>query len=145
MMVFERLTAAQLQLLLPHCSPEPLHETPNTSSLTRCSPSPAGVVCPCCPTKLLASNFRTQTTIEPIQPALRLAPPPIPQVFLITATPLNLHKRFLTGSFLQTAVSDAPRMPPEIDLQLTTGRIRYSTGVSGSPQNQDFAANVGRS
>ena len=49
----------------------------------------------------------------------------------ITATPLNLHKRFLTGGFLQTAVSDAPRTPPEIDLPLTTGRIRYSTSVSG--------------
>jgi hypothetical protein len=35
-------------------------------------------------TKLLASNFRTQTTIEPIRPALRLAPPSIPQVLLIT-------------------------------------------------------------
>ena len=31
------------------------------------------------------------------------------RVFLITATPLNLHKRFLTGGFLQTAVSNAPR------------------------------------
>jgi hypothetical protein len=38
------------------------------------------------PTQLLASNFRTQTTIEPIRPALRLAPPSIPQVLLITAT-----------------------------------------------------------
>src|SRR5713226_6806015 len=73
------------------------------------------------PTKLLAWNFRTQTTIEPIRPALRLAPPAIPQGFLITVTPLNLHKCFLTGGFLQTAVSDAPRTPPEIDLPPTTG------------------------
>jgi len=45
----------------------------------------------------LDSNSRsnpTQTTIEPIPPALRLAPPPIPEAFLITPTPLNLHKRF---------------------------------------------------
>jgi hypothetical protein len=37
-----------------------------------------------------------------------------PQVFLITATPLNLHSRFLIGCFLRTAVSDPPRTPPEI-------------------------------
>ena len=82
-------------------------------------------------TKLLASNFRTQTTIEPIRPVLRFVLPTIPKVFLITATPLNLHKRFLPGGFLQTAVSDAPRTPPEIFLPLTSGRIRYSTSVSG--------------
>src|SRR5712692_2285819 len=119
--------------VLPPGSPEPLHETPTTLSLTRCFPSPAGVVRPCCPpTNLLASNFRTQTTIQPIRPALRFAPPPIPQLFLITTTPLNLHKRSLTGGFLQTAVSDAPRTPPESTCSSTTGRIRYSTSVSGA-------------
>jgi hypothetical protein len=60
-------------------------------------------------TKLRASSIRSQTTIQPIPPALRLAPSPILRVFLITATPLNLHKRLLTGGFLQTAVSNAPR------------------------------------
>jgi hypothetical protein len=38
-------------------------------------------------TKLLASNFRPQTTIEPSRLAIRFALPPIPKVFLITATP----------------------------------------------------------
>jgi len=50
--------------------------------------------------------------------------------FLITATRLNLHKRSLTGGFLQTAVSDAPPQLP-IYLPLTPGRIRYSTSVFG--------------
>jgi len=61
---------------------------------------------------VLAWNFRTQTTIEPIRSALRLAPPPIPQVFLITATPLNLHKRFLTAaSFKQLYRTCPARLP----------------------------------
>ena len=112
-------------------SPEPRHETPIPISLARCLPAPTGLVRFRCPsTKLLASSFRSQTTIEPIRPALRLAPSPIPRVFLITATPLNLHRRFLTGGFLQTAVSDAPRTPPEIYLPLHMGRVRYSTSVS---------------
>jgi hypothetical protein len=65
-------------------------------------------------------------------PACAFALPPIPQVFLITATPLNLHKRFLLpGGFLQTSVSDALRTPPEIFLPFTSGRIRYSTSVCG--------------
>ena len=85
-------------------------KTPIPISLARCLPTPKGLVrfvahLP----KFLASSFRSQTTIEPSPPALRLAPSPIPRVFLITATPLNLHKRFLTGGFLQTAVSNAPR------------------------------------
>jgi hypothetical protein len=64
----------------------------------------------------------SQATIEPSPPPLRLAPSPIPRVFLITATPLNLHKRFLTGGFLQTAVSDAPpARPPEPTCLLGTG------------------------
>jgi hypothetical protein len=42
---------------------------------------------------------------------------------------LNLHKRFLTGGFLQTAVSDAPPHGSRIYLPLTAGRIRYSTSV----------------
>lgn len=91
-------------------SPESRHETPIPISLARCLPTPTGLVRFRCPsTKLLASSFRSQTTIEPSPPALRLAPSPIPRVFLITATPLNLHKRFLTSGFLQTAVSNAPR------------------------------------
>ena len=86
------------------------NETPLPISLARCLPTPTGLVRFRCPsTKLLASSFRSQTTIELSSPALRLAPSPIPRVFLITATPLNLHKRFLTGGFLQTAVSNAPR------------------------------------
>ena len=52
-----------------------------------------------------------------------------------TATPLNFHKRFTSG-FLQTAVSDTPRPTPEIYLLLTTGRVRYSTSVSGLSSRQ---------
>jgi hypothetical protein len=43
------------------------------------------------------------------------------RVFLISTTPLNLHRRFLTRGFLQTAVSNAPRTPPEIYLPLHMG------------------------
>ena len=56
---------------------------------------------------------------------------PIPRVSFTTETPLNLHKRFLAGGFLQTAISDTPRTPPEIYLPLHMGRVRYSTSVSG--------------
>jgi hypothetical protein len=38
-----------------------------------------------------------------------LAPQPLPEAFLITPPPLNLHKCLPTGGFLQTAISDAPR------------------------------------
>ena len=90
-------------------SPESRHETPIPILLARCLPTPTGLVRFRCPsTRLLASSFRSQTTIEPSLPALRLPSCPIPRVFLTTATPLNLHKRFLTGGFLQTAVSDPP-------------------------------------
>src|SRR5882762_2334572 len=44
----------------------------------------------------------------PILPALFLIPLPLPEAFLITPTPFNLHKCLPTGGFLQTAVSDAP-------------------------------------
>src|ERR1022692_164732 len=40
---------------------------------------------------------------------LLFAPLPLAAAFLIYPTPLNLHKCFPTGGFLQTAVSDAPR------------------------------------
>src|SRR6266849_3832542 len=43
--------------VLPPCSQEPLHDTPITISLTRCFPSPAGVVRPCCPPP--SSSLRT--------------------------------------------------------------------------------------
>ena len=48
-------------------------------------------------------------SIKPILSWAWFAPPPIPEAFPINPTPLNLHKRFLTGGFLQTEVSDAPR------------------------------------
>jgi len=51
-------------------------------------------------------------SIKPILPWAWFAPPPIPEAFPINPTPFNLHKRFLTGGFLQTAVSDAPRTTP---------------------------------
>jgi hypothetical protein len=38
-----------------------------------------------------------------------LAPLLLPEAFLITPPPFNLHKCLPTGGFLQTAVSDAPR------------------------------------
>src|ERR1019366_9175867 len=57
---------------------------------------------------LLAPNPR-QTTTKPIRTALLFAPLPLAAAFLIYPTPLNLHKCFPTGGFLQTAVSDAPR------------------------------------
>src|ERR1017187_3081714 len=118
--------------VLPPGLPEPRHETPTPLSLPPFPPPPSGLVPPDCPPpKLLARSFRTQTTIELGPSALRLAPSPIPRVFLVTATPLNLHRCFLAGGFLQTAVSDAPRTPPEIYLQLQRGRFRYSTTVSG--------------
>ena len=53
--------------------------------------------------------YRTQTTTKPILPSLFLAPVLVSEPFLITPTPLNLHKRLPTGGSLQTAVSDAPR------------------------------------
>jgi hypothetical protein len=52
---------------------------------------------------------------------LRFALPLIPKVVLITATPLNLHKRFLTSGFLQTAVSDAPRSKWQVILGVGRG------------------------
>src|ERR1700732_1834403 len=46
-------------------SPEPLHETPIPILLARRLPAPTGLVRSRCPsTKLLASSFRLQTTIE---------------------------------------------------------------------------------
>src|ERR1039458_5427422 len=89
-------------------SSEPPHETT--------IPAPP-LVRPSCPqTKLpapnLASNSRpnpTQTTTKPIRTALLFAPLPLAAAFLIYPTPLNLHKCFPTGGFLQTAVPDAPR------------------------------------
>jgi hypothetical protein len=53
-------------------------------------------------------NLPTQITIKALLPVLWSAPSPIPRVSLIAETPLNLHRRFLSGGFLQTAVSDAP-------------------------------------
>jgi hypothetical protein len=44
-----------------------------------------------------------------IHPAPLLVPLPLPEAFLITPTPFNLHKCLPTGGFLQTTVSDAPR------------------------------------
>jgi hypothetical protein len=108
--------------VLPPGSPEPRHETPIPISLARCLPAPTGLVRFRCPsTKLLASSFRAQTTIYPSPSALRLPPSPIPRVFLISATPLNLHRRVLTGGFLQTAVSDAPRSEWHVDSGVPRG------------------------
>ena len=78
-----------------------------------------------------ASNLRSQTTIEPSPTALRLAASPIPRVFLITATPLNLHKCFLIGGFLQTVDRTRPGRLQKIYLPLHMGRLRYSTSVYG--------------
>jgi hypothetical protein len=64
------------------------------------------------PISNLASNScpnPTQTTTTPILSSLLLTPLPLPEAFLITPTPFNLHNCLPTGGFLQTAVSDAPR------------------------------------
>jgi hypothetical protein len=64
------------------------------------------------PISNLASNScpdPTQTTTKPILPPPLLPPLPLPEAFLITPTPFNLHNCLPTGGFLQTAVSDAPR------------------------------------
>ena len=119
-------------------SPEPPHETTNPNILSRCASPPAGVVRSSCPqTRLSLSNFHPkscsyhpQTTTKPILPALLFAPRPLPDAFLATPTPLNLHKCSPTGGFLQTAVSDAPRTTWRTSLRSLIGRIRYSTSVS---------------
>jgi hypothetical protein len=82
-------------------------------------------------TKLLAWNFPTQTTIYHSAPPSDSLRHRFPESFSSPSTPLNLHKRFLTGGFLQTAVSDAPRRKLQVDLESRTGRGRYSTSVSG--------------
>jgi hypothetical protein len=119
-------------------SPESPHETTISISLTRCLSPPADVVRPSCPQNQLpisnlASNSRpdhTQTTTKPILLALFFAPLSLLEAFLLTPTPLNLHKCLPTGGFLQTAVSDAP--PTSRTYRPTYyGRIRYSTSVSG--------------
>ena len=80
------------------------HETPIRFLLPRCFPSPAGVMRPGCPPpSSWLGTFRTQTTIEPIPPVLRFAPSLLPQVFLITTTPLHLHKRFLMNLILNAS------------------------------------------
>ena len=64
------------------------------------------------PVPNLASNSRpspAHTTTKPIRTALLFAPLPLAEAFLIYPIPLNLHKCFPTGGFLQTAVSDVPR------------------------------------
>jgi hypothetical protein len=80
---------------------------------------------------LRAFALKPQSNQARLRPGF--APSPIPQVFLIPATALNLHKRFLKGGFLRTAVSDATRTPPEIYLPLHDGaRPKQHTSVSGS-------------
>jgi hypothetical protein len=64
------------------------------------------------PISNLASNScpnPTQTTTTPSLSSLLLTPLPLPEPFLLTPTPFNLHNCLPTGGFLQTAVSDAPR------------------------------------
>jgi hypothetical protein len=51
----------------------------------------------------------THTTTTSILSSRFLTPLPLPEAFLITPTPFNLHNCLPTGGFLQTAVSDAPR------------------------------------
>src|SRR5229473_5556730 len=127
-------------------SPEPLHDTPIPIALARCLPALTGLVRFRCPsTKLLASSLRT-ANYNPTNPDRTPVPPsPIPRVLPITTTPLNLHRRFLSGAFLQTAVSDAPRTPPEIYLPFPMGRVRYSTSVSGQFPDCDNSSGVGQS
>ncbi len=81
--------------------------------------------------KLRAWNSRTQTTIEPIRPVLRFALQPIPKVFLITATPLNLHNCLPQGGFLQTAVSDAPRSDWHVDSGVGRGASDTALAFGG--------------
>jgi hypothetical protein len=138
MAVIERLTAAQLQLRSP-----PLlagttagnynSKLPHSVRLTTCRRDAPFFPSNHLPVFNLGSKSRpdpTQTTTKPILLALLLAPVPVPEAFLITSTPLNLHKRLPTTGSLQTAVSDAPRRTSRTYLPLIMGRIRYSTSVS---------------
>jgi hypothetical protein len=119
-------------------------------AVCRCASPPAGVVRSSCPqTRLSASNLRSksrshhpQTTTRPILPALLFTPRLLPCAFLITPTPLHVHKCLPSGGFLQIAVSDArPAQPWRTYLRSVIGRIRRSTSVSGQ---RDEALRHGR-
>ena len=84
------------------------------SSVATAKPAAATTAAPC--TVPSGKPFRSQTTIEPIRPALRLLHHRFPESFSSRQHTLNFHNRFLTGGFLQTAVSDAPRHKEEQDV-----------------------------
>src|ERR1035438_9384878 len=81
--------------MLPH------RRLPSNSCIGRAPPD-----FPESPGTLTAGPVRYSTSVWT---ALLFAPLPLAAAFLIYPTPLNLHKCFPTGGFLQTAVSDAPR------------------------------------
>ena len=76
---------------------------------------------------------RPHTNYNQTNPASPLFPPlPLPEAFLITPTPFNLHnclpaKRLPSNS----CIGRAPHDVPEPTCLLAMGRIRYSTSVSG--------------
>jgi len=63
----------------------------------------------------------TLTTTKPILPALFLIPLRLPEAFLITPTPFNLHKCLPTGGFLQTVCIGRAARLPEPTYSLTWG------------------------
>ena len=91
------------------------------------------------PNQLLASNLAsnsrpdpTQNTTKSILPAFLLAPLPLPEAFLITPTPFNLHNCLPNGRLpSNSCIGRAPHDVPEPSRLLGMGRIRYSTSVSG--------------
>src|SRR5260370_3199741 len=123
MVVIERLTAAQLQLRSP----------PFLAGAAACNKSkpPLSVRFATCrsgalffpPNKALRFQsplkvllHRPQTTTQPILPALLFAPRLLPDAFLITPTPLNLHKclppgRLPSNSCIGRAPHDLPNPP----------------------------------
>jgi hypothetical protein len=67
-----------------------------------------GCPAPSCLSRTFARKLQSNQS-RPVPRFALSAPSPLPRVFLIAATPLNLHRAFVTSGFLQTAVSNAPR------------------------------------
>ena len=62
-----------------------------------------------------------------------LAPLLVPEAFLITPPPFNLHKCLPRAASFKQLYRMRPAQLPEPTCPLTMGRIRYSTSVSGQP------------
>src|ERR1035438_8255211 len=83
--------------------------------------------------KILSLSYRQGKRIwQRLLPVLRSAPSPIPRVFLITATPLNLHKRFPhrrlpSNSCIGRAPHDLPNLPAFLADRSWTRRATFSS------------------